>query len=417
MTGFPVAKSGDLHYRRNRRIARGLRFVPVVVIAAVLSVAIFPPLKHHLRAASVLLELESPAGESWFAHNLARFGANAVRTEMRAIPAAVPITARFYYPVGHEQAPAVIVLHGVHHLGIEEPRLVAFATALSSHGLLAITPELNDLADYRVTPETIQAIGECAHFVRRSSGKPATIVGLSFAGGLSLMAAAEPRWRDDFGLIVAVGGYDDLERVLEYYATSVIAGPSGEVTRLPAHEYGPLVAVYDYPGEFFSARDVSAARTTLRYLLWEDRTRAQAEARRLTPQGKQRMEELFEHHIDALAPVLLRGVRKYHDELAAISPHGNLAGLEARVYLLHGAADNVVPASETEWLERDLPRGSLRKALISPVVSHLELNGSPTLADQLKLVHFMSDFLQDAESPGATSPAEATSPRSQLRNN
>jgi hypothetical protein len=49
----------------------------------------------------------------------------------------------------------------------------------------------------------------------------------------------------------------------------------------------------------------------------------------------------------------------------------------------------------------------LRRALISPVVSHLELNGSPTLADQLKLVHFMSDFLQDAESPGATPPAEA----------
>jgi poly(3-hydroxybutyrate) depolymerase len=138
------------------RIARGLRFAPVVLIAVVLilAVAIFPPLKHHLRAASVLWELESPAGESWFARQVARIGANPVRTEMRAIPAPVPITARFYYPVGHEQAPAVIVLHGVHHLGIEEPRLVAFATALSSHGLLAITPELNDLADYRVTPET-----------------------------------------------------------------------------------------------------------------------------------------------------------------------------------------------------------------------------------------------------------------------
>jgi pimeloyl-ACP methyl ester carboxylesterase len=401
MTSFPVAKSGDRRHRRSRRIT-GLFFA-----MAILLVAIFAPLKHHLRAASVLWELESPAGESWFAHNLARFDANPVRTVMRAIPGSPPIAARFYYPVGNNQAPTVIVLHGVHHLGIEEPRLVAFATALSSHGLLAITPELNDLADYRVTPETIQAIGECAHFVRRSSGKPATIVGLSFAGGLSLMAAAELRWRDDFGLIVVVGGYDDLERVLEYYATSVITGPSGEVTRLPAHEYGPLVAVYDYPAEFFSARDVPAARATLRYLLWEDRTRAQAEARRLTPQGEQRMEELFKHHIDALAPVLLRGVQKYHDELAAISPHGNLAGLEARVYLLHGAADNVVPASETEWLERDLPRGSLRRALISPVVSHLELNGSPTLADKLKLVHFMSDFLQDAESPGTVSPAKA----------
>ena len=93
---------------------------------------------------------------------------------------------------------------------------MAFATALASHGFLAITPELNDLADYRITPQTIESIGECAHFVRQSSGKPATIIGLSFAGGLALMAAAEPRWRDDIGLILAVGAYDDLQRVLEY---------------------------------------------------------------------------------------------------------------------------------------------------------------------------------------------------------
>ena len=355
----------------------------------------------------MLLGLQSPALESRFEQAVARLGANPVRTEMRTIPAPAPIAARFYYPVGHDNAPAVIVLHGVHHLGIEEPRLVAFATALSSHGFLAITPELNDLADYRVTPETIQSIGECARFVRQSSGKPATIIGLSFAGGLSLMAAAQPRWRDDIGVIVAVGGYDDLQRVLEYYATGVITGPSGKVTRLPAHEYGPLVAVYDYPGEFFSAGDVAAARATLRYLLWEDRKRAQAEARRLTPQGEQRMESLFQHHIDALSPVLLRGVRKYHDALAAVSPHGNLAGLQASVYLLHGVADNVVPADETEWLERDVPSRCLRMALISPVVSHLDLNNSPTLADKLKLVHFMSDLLQDAEFPGAAKPAKA----------
>lgn len=410
MTSIPVANRGDRRHRRSPLIALGLAFALVILFAA-----IYAPLKHHLRAALVLWELQSPAGESWVVRKVARIGFNPVRVENRAIPGPTPIAARFYYPVGHDKAPAVIVLHGVHHLGIEEPRLVAFAKALSSHGFLAITPELNDLADYRVTPETIQIIGECAHFVRQSSGKPATIIGLSFAGGLALMAAAEPQWRDDIGLIVAVGGYDDLQRVLEYYATNLVAWPSGRITKLPAHEYGPLVCVYDYPGEFFSTRDVTAARTTLRYLLWEDRNRAQAEATRLTPQGEQLMDSLLQHHIDALAPVLLRGIRKYHDELAAISPHGHLAGLQASVYLLHGAADNIVPAGETEWLERDVPSRSLRMALISPVLSHLDLDPSPTLADKLKLVHFMSDFLRDADSSGAALPVESPSPRSQLR--
>ena len=246
-------------------------------------------------------------------------------------------------------------------------------------------------------------------------GKPATIIGLSFAGGLALMAAAEPQWRDDIGLIVAVGAYDDLQRVLEYYATNLVTWPSGRVTKLPAHEYGPLICVFDYPAEFFSPRDVPAARTTLRYLLWEDRNRAEAEAKRLTPQGEQLMDSLFRHHIDALAPVLLRGIRKYHDQLAAISPHGHLAGLRAAVYLLHGAADNIVPAAETEWLERDVPSRCLRMALISPVLSHLDLERSPTLADKLKLVHFMSDLLRDADSSGAALPVESPSPRSQLK--
>ena len=106
--------------------------------------------------------------------------------------------------------------------------------------------------------------------------------------------------------------------------------PSGNVTRLPAHEYGPLVAVYDYPEEFFSPRDVPAARTALRYLLWENRERAQTEAQQLSPQGKTFFELLFQHHIDVLSPVLLRGIRKYHDVLAAISPHGHLSDLKPR---------------------------------------------------------------------------------------
>jgi hypothetical protein len=409
MTSFPFAQSGER--RRRTLVLRGLLLVLLILIGAALA-----PLEHYLRAVSLLWQLQSPAEEGWFVRNVAekvaRIGLNPVRAELRTIATPTPLAARFYYPAGRDHAPTVIVLHGVHHLGIEEPRLVAFATALSSHGFLAITPELSDLADYRVTPETVQSIGECAHFVRQSSGKQAIIIGLSFAGGLALMAAAEPRWRDDIGLVLAVGAYDDLQRVLEYYATNLATWPSGEVTRLPAHEYGPLVAVYDYPQEFFSPRDVPVARTALRYLLWEDRARAQTEAKQLTAQGEQFFELLFNHHIDVLSPVLLRGIHKYHDVLAAISPRGHLVGLQASVYLLHGAADNIVPPSETAWIERDIPPRCRRMALISPVISHLELSAVPTLTDKLKLVHFMSDFLQDARGPRPTPQLRASGQKS-----
>jgi pimeloyl-ACP methyl ester carboxylesterase len=364
----------------------------LAIVFVVLIAICFVPLRQHFRAAAVLWQLEKPQTTSW----LVKLGTNAVRVEDTAIPAVTPIKARFYYPQDVASPPVMIVLHGVHHLGIDEPRLMAFAQALSSRGFLVITPELQDLADYRVTTASISAIGQCAGFVRTSLGKPATIIGLSFAGGLALMAAARPEWRDDIAMVVAVGAHDSLQRVLEFFATNRIETPSGRAFYLQAHEYGPLIAVYDYPQEFFSPQDIPAARTTLKHLLWEQADQAHADAKLLSPQGRTLMDLLFAHRIDVLAPVILRGIRKYKDEFAAVSPSGNLSGLRAPVYLLHGAGDTVVPWTESEWLERDLPAGYLRRVLISPVLSHLDMKGSPSLWDRLKLVHFMSDLLRDA---------------------
>jgi pimeloyl-ACP methyl ester carboxylesterase len=371
-----------------------------IVLVVLLAIS-FVPLRQYLRAAAVLWRLESQQTTNW----LANLGADPVRVENAAIPAATPIQARFYYPIGVKNAPVMIVLHGVHRLGIAEPRMVAFARALSSRGFLVITPELQDLADYRVTTASITTIGQCAAFVRKSMGKPTVIIGLSFAGGLALMAAARPEWRDDIAMVVAVGAYDSMQRVLEFFATNQIETPSGKIFHLQAHEYGPLIAAYDYPQEFFSSQDIPAARATLKYLLWEDVPRAKAEAARLSPKGRELMELLFAHRIDVLAPVILRGIRKYKDEFATVSPSGNLAGLRAPVYLLHGAGDTVIPWTESEWLARDLPAGRLRKILISPVLSHLDLSGSPSLWDRLKLVHFISELLRDAAAVSVPAPS------------
>ncbi len=61
--------------------------------------------------------------------------------------------------------------------------------------------------------------------------------------------------------------------------------------------------------------------------------------------------------------------------MAAVSPEGRLANLKTPVYLLHGAGDNIIPSAETEWMAAELPKRSLRAELISPVLSHLDLDG------------------------------------------
>jgi hypothetical protein len=66
--------------------------------------------------------------------------------------------------------------------------------------------------------------------------------------------------------------------------------------------------------------------------------------------------------------------------------------------LVHGEADNIIPAAETLWLERDLPRGTLKAALISPVLSHIDFESSnPTAMDEWRLTHFFALVMPAAE--------------------
>jgi pimeloyl-ACP methyl ester carboxylesterase len=161
---------------------------------------------------------------------------------------------------------------------------------------------------------------------------------------------------------------------------------------MKAHEYGSLVTAYSRASAFFSPQDVAQARTVLRTLLWEDVPRAHAEAAKLSPQGQALMAQLFAHDTKALVPYIRRALAQAKPELDAASPHFYVAKLHVPVMLLAGSEDNVVPPTETLWLEHDLPPGVLRAALISPAIGHVEVGGAGVM-DQLRLIHWMKQML------------------------
>lgn len=309
------------------------------------------------------------------------------------------LPARLYTPVGVPRPPAIVIVPGVHHLGIDEPRLKNFASAMARHGITVYTPAVPDIFDYRVTPRSVEIVGAAIHALRQETGaEKVGVLGLSFAGGLSLLAAADPQHAEETAFVAAIGAHDDLTRVLRFFAKNQIESPDHTFQAMQAHEYGPLVAVYSHPEAFFSAADLEPARTTIRYLLWEEIDRSHLESAKLSADGRQRMKLLFEHRTDTLAPIILANIDRYSDEMAPVSPHGRLSGVKAPVFLLHGAPDNVIPPSETLWLQADLPPGTVRNCLISPVISHVELGGKPKLRDNLLLVHWMEQLLAEAQS-------------------
>ncbi len=324
---------------------------------------------------------------------LSQFDANPVTEELITFASVSPVRARIYHPIGIAHPGAVVVVPGVHHLGMEEPRLRRFARALASHGSLVLTPQVDDLADYNISKRSSVVIGDAVHeLARRSGASKVGLLGLSFAGGMALIAASDEAVQRQLDGVVAIGAHDDLSRVLNYFETDETRAPDGTVLKLKAHEYGSLVTAYSHADAYFTPQDVPEARITLRTLLWENVPAAHAEAAKLSPQGQSRMALLFEHDTKSLVADTHRALAQAMPELRAASPHYYLGRVRVPVMLLHGSGDNVVPPTETLWLKRDLPPGVLKEALISPAIGHVEVGGAGMM-DKLRLIHWMKEML------------------------
>jgi pimeloyl-ACP methyl ester carboxylesterase len=298
---------------------------------------------------------------------------------------------RLFIPQGVKDPGGIVLLHGVHHLGIEDPRMWNLARALASAGVLVMTPELQDLADYRVTPRTIDVIGDSAVVLSTQMHRTVGVIGLSFAGGLSLLAANRAEFRDRIGFVVAIGAHDDMGRVARFFAANMIARPDGVETPFQAHEYGVLVLAYSHLEDFFSAKDVPVAREALRQRLWE-LPEAEKTAAALSLEGKKQFDQLL-HHRDQLKEVLLHEITLHKEEMDAVSPHGHLAQMRTTVFLLHGAGDTIIPSSETLWLAKDVPQSELKTALVSPALVHVDMGDKVTWQQQWQLVDFMAQVL------------------------
>lgn len=374
------------------RGSRKLTYVLFLVLFLVLAALVLRQVAEtHLRAAAVLTLLNDPN-----AHGVIADFARQPFTEQpgSALVAEGPMKFRLYVPEGGARNGGIVLLHGVHHLGMDDPRLINLARALAGSGVEVMTPELEDLADYRITPRTIDTIGASAVILSTKLKRRVGVIGLSFAGGLSLMAAARPEYKDTIGFVLAVGAHEDMARVARFYATNIETAPDGKEVPLQAHEYGMLILAYAHMEDFFSARDVSAARESLRQWLWEE-PQAMKTAEELSPAGRKTLDLLLHHHQD-LRQALLAEIAQNQAEMDAVSPRGKLGGITAHVYLLHGASDNIVPPQETLWLEQDVPKQALKGVLISRALTHVDAGNGEGFTEKWRLVHFFAGVLQNA---------------------
>lgn len=357
----------------------------VLGIVALVSLA-HPPLSRWWRAGRLLTALASPPAEA----------SPLIETDVSLPGRDGPIRARLYQRADAPRAPGLVVAHGVHYRGIDERRLVPFARELARAGRVVLTPELRDLTDYRITSQGERIIADSVRWLsaRRDvvTEERVGLLGFSFAGGLSLVAASRAELAGKLAYVTSIGGHHDLPRVLRFLVSNRIETPAG-TSDLTAHEYGLVVVAYGNIEHFVEPADQVTLRDALRHWLHEDRPAAIARASQRTTASGERLFRLVESGaLRELGPDLLRLLDSKKVQLGELSPAGRLDQIDAPVYLLHGSGDSVIPPSEAEWADREL-NGAPHQALVSPLLEHVEVDHEGGLAQRLALVDLMAKML------------------------
>lgn len=360
----------------------------------VAGVAALPVAARHLRALGLVLSLggiADPTGLTRLVVDDVREVEASVRTDTRSL------RARAYVPRRAGRAPGVVLLHGVHPRGIDEPHLRAFARDLAARGLHVLTPEMPELIAYQVAPSTIDDIAVVTRRHAERSGGKVGVWGISFAGGLTLLAAASAQAHATFGHVVAIGAHHDLARLARYYAGREVRGPDGARPTARPHAYGARVILLAYAASIFPEADLAGARQALRLALAGHAKAAHREADRLAPPSRSTVEMLLDdRRRDEVGRLLMRTADAHAAELARVSPAGRLRTLRVPTFLVHGADDPIIPSLETLFLEREVPATALRLALVTPVLRHTEAERAPPLREYWKVVRFVAALLDEA---------------------
>lgn len=371
------------------------RWPIALALLAALVAWLLPSALRHVRALGLLLGVAGVSDPTGVVQWLAR----EVQEDVRAVQAGTrSLRARAYRPHVAGRASGVVLLHGVHPRGIDEPHLRSFARDLAATGLDVLTPELPELLDNRVEPSTVDDIAACAQRHARSTGDKVGVWGVSFAGGLALLAATRPDAGRTLSHVVAIGAHHDLARVARYYAGLDVRAPDGSRPTVRPHPYGARVILLAHAASIFSPEGLPGARRALRSYLAGRREAAHREAARLDPATRALVEMLLDdRHRDDVGRLLARAAEEHAAELARVSPVKQLRGLRVPTYLLHGTDDPVIPSLETMHLQREIPAAFLRLALVTPVLRHTEAGPRPPLAEYGKVVRFVAELLDAAD--------------------
>ncbi|MDO9386462.1 MAG: hypothetical protein Q7T65_07115 [Thiobacillus sp.] len=275
---------------------------------------------------------------------------------------------------------ALVAAPGAVPQGKDDPRMVAFATTLARAGFAVMVPDLAGYRQLRIRPSDAREIADAFAWISRQpelapDGR-AGMFAFSYSVGPAVLAALEDDIRGQVRFVVGLGGYHDLPRAMLFFTTGWFEH-AGAWQHITPDDTGRMVLAYsslDYlaPAPDRAVFDRMVAQRTrdpeadLALLAAGLSPGARAVYALAVNDDPARFAELFARLPPAMREDIARLDLARHD----------LAPLQARLILVHGRNDNLIPYTESLALAVAVPAGQARVFLIRRVLGHVDMGVS-----------------------------------------
>ena len=321
-----------------------LKYVAAPLVLIAILVMIIPPARAGFHTLLFVAEtLDAPVQpQSWFTREPVRYEAVYGSLDGNEV-------ADVYRLPDGKPRPAVLLSIGAGQVGLGDDVVIDLGLALSRAGFVTMlhwSPPLGRDADIQLDdPEKMVRAFEYLASQEYVDADRVGIGGFSVGGSFAMVAAANPRIRDDVHFINAFGPYFNLETlVLEAASRSVVDDgerrpwePHSLTMRVLAHE---LIETVDDPSD--------AQALTDHYV--EDMPASPDELRGLSEMASvvvRLLEGVLPQEAEDLYATLPSGFRV---GLAELSPSVHIADVRARLLVMHDRNDRHVPVTESRRL-------------------------------------------------------------------
>jgi dienelactone hydrolase len=361
--------------------------------------------QRFVQALAFLSDIQERHAPDWVGHRSYSIQSEEVLIDPPAL------RARIYRPLGKGRTAGVLLIPGLHPQGVNDPRFDLLARAIVRQGFTVLGPDIVDFRRFQVTEACIGEIICAAKFMIERMADVDTdkvgIFGVSYSAGPVLIAASHEELADKIAFVVSLGGYYDLLNPIEYVLTGNYDMDGKHLTLQP-HPWARMIFALNNLDLIASDGDTPKLQEALGCRLRLDEAGAKEWEARLSGEGRELLSLVLgpanpELHA-RMSPALARLARAAGSlsPAVALTPD-TLRRMRARIYLLHGANDDVIPCSETWRLAEALrQRGHpAERVLISKGITHVDPAGKnlpwhEKLIEGFRLITFMMALIGES---------------------